>query len=161
MSEAEQLLAMLADVHEPPVPEAAWPWLWMLNGLLVTAWIGLRAWRRHRQRTALRREAITALDALSGDEPAARLANMATLLRRVVRERLGESVAGLDGDAWLAVLDGFFGTRWFTQGEGQVFGHTLYRRDTPASTEVAAVQAVVRSWLRSLPPATRDGVPGR
>jgi len=151
VSEAERLLALLADVHEPPAPQAALPWWWMLNALLAAAWFGLWAWRRHRRRNAWRREAIAALDTLSGRDAAARLVDMAILLRRVVRGRLGESVASLDGEAWLELLDRCFDTRWFTRGDGRLFGPALYRRGVTASVDIDAVQAGLRSQLKRLP----------
>ena len=151
MSEAAEILARLADVHEPPAPAEGVPWLLALNLALALLWIGLVVWKRWRRRTAWRREALGVLARIRGTPPERALPALATLLRRVARRRLGEGVAGLDGDAWLGALDACFGTDRFTAGPGRVFGDALYRPGAADGVDVGALCDEVGRMIRRCP----------
>ncbi len=151
MSEASDILARLADIHEPAAPEQGVPWLILLNLVLALVWILLLSWRRWRRREAWRREAIAIVDAMHGRSPDEALSALATLLRRVARRRLGERVARLDGEAWLAALDECFATDWFGRREGRAFGHDIYKPGTADAVDVDALRRHVRRLVRRLP----------
>ena len=80
MSETADLLARLADIHEPPAPEPSVPWLILLNLALALAWVALLAWRWWRRREAWRREALSIIDATRGRPSDEALTSLATLL---------------------------------------------------------------------------------
>ncbi len=78
----------------------------------------MRAMRRHMRR---------ALAATRRAPPDKQLAEQAIVLRRLARTLGGNEKAALRGDAWLAALDHWFRTDYFSRGEGRCFGDDLYR----------------------------------
>jgi len=150
VSDTATLLATLADVREPPTPDTGLPWLILLNVALAIAWLVLLLWQRHRRRNAWRREALATVHALRDDDSPDGPAALATLLRQVARHRLGDGVARLGGDDWLAALDRCFRTNWFSTGEGRAFGDALYRRGD-RGPDLRRLCDGVESELRRLP----------
>lgn len=119
-------LAGLRDIHIPEPPPAG-PGDVLLLAITVCALLlaGLLL-ARFIRRPAWKSEALQELDAAVDSDPRERLFRAASVLRRLAL-RDAPHAAKLSGDAWLAHLDGLFATRFFTVGEGRVFGEGLYR----------------------------------
>ena len=117
-------LLQLAPDRAPP-PLGWWPpapgW-WMLAGLLLTALAIGVWWRRRPRRPAVRRWRRAALRELAQWQAAAPTHPSADaalaqavqqLLRRYAVARYGrETVAALNGDAWIAFVVGHGGSAW-------------------------------------------------
>jgi len=138
-----ELIGLLEDVPEPPeialTPQTPG---WIVVGILalVSVVLALRwVWRRRRA-NAYRRAALEALD-VSQDDPVA----IASILRRAALVAYPRSeVAALDGDRWLAFLDGTYPGSGFVNGPGSVIATAPYRpeRASPEARRVAS------EWVR-------------
>lgn len=135
---------VLRDIHQPPAP-AWWPpapgW-WALALGIVLLGLALWAWRRRRARARAR---IAALfdDALAqADTPATRVAAMSSLLRRAAR-RHHAGADRIEGEAWLALLDGPRG-RGFADGPGRVLLEGPFRPDVTVA-EADALAPIARA----------------
>ncbi len=62
---------------------------------------------------------------------------LATILRRTLHHLHGDEVNLLEGQPWLDKLDSTFGTRFFTQGNGTIFGHDLYKKHQSSQLDVS------------------------
>ena len=139
--QAQELV--LRDVHVPDAP-ALWPpapgwWLVALGLVLVAASLW---WWRHRRRRRLQ-SWLNLFDAqASQPSTAARIAAMSELLRRAAR-RVDAKASRLEGEAWLAFLDGGK-PRGFVEGAGRLLLEGGYRRDVPTA-EFVAVEALARA----------------
>lgn len=109
MSGAIPDTARLADIHLPPAihwfpPAVGW---WIAMGLVaLSAAITLWLWRRHRQRQAYRREALTELVSIADIASDHQLAQqLNTLLRRVAMQSYPpQQVAALSSEHWADFL---------------------------------------------------------
>lgn len=112
---------VLRDIHQPPAPPW-WPpapgW-WLLAGLaaVLAGFLMLRALRRRARRRAIARMFDDAVGRAS--TPAAQVGAISELLRRAGR-RAEPDADRLDGDAWLALLDGDDPARPFSVGPARV-----------------------------------------
>lgn len=123
----------LRDIHQPP-PPPWWPpapgWWWLAAALLAllafVAWWWLRARRRRAAIVRLFDERVRA-----AATPVERVAAMSELLRRAARRR-DPAADRLQGDAWLAFLDGDTSSgdtaRPFLEGAGRVLLDGGFRR---------------------------------
>ena len=143
----------LRDVHLPPAP-AWWPpapgW-WVLAAGVCIALLAAYAWqsRRTRRRRAIEAVFDNAVDAAPGK--AAQVAAISELLRRAAR--LHEPAADrLQGDAWLALLDGDDAARPFSDGPGRLVLDGGFRPAVEAG-ELAALRAAARrrflQWMQA------------
>lgn len=142
---------VLRDVHQPLAP-SWWPpapgW-WLVAAALLMLALGLWWWRARRRR---QRHRIATLfdDAVSqaGDAPA-QVAAMSELLRRVARRR-DPHADRLEGDAWLAFLDGGDPARPFGIGPGRLLLDGGFRPDVDAEA-LAALRRLARerfiAWM--------------
>lgn len=133
---------VLRDVHVPATP-SLWPpapgW-WLLAGAVLLVIVACAAWRwRRRRRVRAWRRWFDAVQAEPGS--ARQVAAMSDLLRRAAR-RVEPHADRLQGEAWLAFLDGSQGTA-FTQGPGRLLLEGGYRRDVGAE-ELRAAAGVAR-----------------
>lgn len=144
---------VLRDIHLPP-PPPWWPpalgW-WLLAAIVALAavWL-LRRWRRRlrlrRQRELLLREWQRTLDLHPPQrEPAALVAALSLLLRRAARLHASQAVT-LQGDSWLAFLDGDDRAQPFRTGPGRLLLDGPYRPDVGVE-EARAVAELVRARL--------------
>lgn len=129
---------VLRDIHQP-APPSWWPpapgW-WVLAGIVIVALTVLVIWRR-RRRERQRRIAATFDEAVdSRDSASAQIAAMSELLRRAARRR-DPQADKLEGDAWLAFLDGQDRRRPFTDGPGRLLLEGGFRRDTDPEQAIA------------------------
>lgn len=145
---------VLRDIHQPPAPPW-WPpapgW-WMvaaavLGVALAVWWWRQRNVRRHRRAAALFDEALAA----AGDAPA-QVAAMSELLRRAARRR-DPAADRLEGEAWLAFLDGGddgVDARTFRDGPGRLLFDGAFRPQLDADA-VAQLRDVARrrfvAWM--------------
>ena len=136
---------VLRDIHQPDAP-GWWPpapgW-WMLAAALVLLTLAVLWWRRRQQR---RQRMVAALfdNALAAtDSPPARVAAMSELLRRASRRR-DAAADRLQGDAWLAFLDGGDKDARFARGAGRLLLDGGFRREV-AQDDVAALEALARA----------------
>lgn len=133
------LLAQLRDIHLPEAPAEPPVWPLVIATVLCLLAIAAIFYRRSKSRTSWSQEALAELDSIAekrtkiSDGPDA-LQQTAALLKRIVLTHSSDSsVKHLTGDKWLAHLDQFFNTRYFSAGDGQIFGNTLYQQDGQAS----------------------------
>lgn len=147
---------VLREIH---LPEAVGGWPpapgWLLSAALLLAllWLVIRL-RRHWRAGALRRAVRREFKGLrkawraSGDDQAL-LRGLSALLRRVaITTAPRESVAGLQGEAWLAFLDAGLPERrrgGFTEGVGRVLADGPYRPD--ATLDAKPLLKLTRVWL--------------
>ncbi len=144
MADVARMLELMHPMREPPPPSPVAPFLVMaLLGCAAAVLALALVWQAWRRGAGLRRSALAALAASRALVPDERFAAQAGLLRRLARRLGGEAAARLHGQAWLERLDAMFGTRFFTQGEGQAYGDALYARQC-----VSDVDALDRSLAR-------------
>ena len=145
---------VLRDVHVPASP-SWWPlapgW-WLVVAAVLLVAVGVVAWRVHRHR---RRQAwLRWFDAAGkAGTPADQVAAMSERLRRAAR-RLDPAADRLEGEAWLAFLDGRQGGHAFSQGPGRLLLDGGYRRDV-APAELASATTVARARFLELMAGTR------
>ncbi|GAB3315986.1 DUF4381 family protein [Luteimonas notoginsengisoli] len=142
----------LRDIHQPP-PPPWWPpapgWWWLATVLLVllafAAWWWLRARRR---RAAIVRLFDERVDAAA--TPVERVAAMSELLRRAARRR-DPAADRLQGDAWLAFLDGDMQAASakapFSAGAGHVLLDGGFRREIDDDAAAALLPLARRRYL--------------
>lgn len=145
----------LRDIHLPGEP-SWWPpapgW-WVLAALLALAvwWLGrrlLQALRRRRQRAELGAE-MRRIQRAHESDPVAQLAAASELLRRACR-RYAPAALALQGEDWLAFLDGRRSDVPFTRGAGRLLLDGPYRRRLDGA-EVQAVLGLIERRLLALP----------
>jgi HAMP domain-containing protein len=140
---------VLRDIHLPAAP-SWWPpapgW-WILAGLalLALAWL---AWRLHRRARLARRTRVLerAWQELLARHPADRqpaqlVAGLSELLRRCARLHAPQALP-LQGEAWLAFLDGDDARRPFREGPGRLLLDGPYRPQVAADEAQALAQLV-------------------
>lgn len=144
--QAQELV--LRDVHVPEAP-SLWPPApgWWLVALAAAAIVASLWWWRHRRHRRLQSWLKLFDEAESGANAAARIAAMSELLRRAAR-RVDAQADHLEGEAWLAFLDGKK-SHDFTEGAGRLLLEGGYRRDVPAA-EFAAASALARARFLEL-----------
>lgn len=144
--QAQELV--LRDVHVPAAP-SWWPPApgWWLVACTVALVVGVAWWWRRRRWQRL--QAWSRLFDASGEDAntAARVAAMSELLRRAAR-RVDAKADHLQGEAWLAFLDGKK-SRDFSGGAGRLLLEGGYRREVPAE-EFAAASALARARFLEL-----------
>lgn len=155
------IAGQLRDIHLPPAP-GAWPpapgwWGLALITLAAVAWIVRRRIRRRPLHAALRELDALAAGPSAGRDPVWTGQEISRVLRRYARWRFPQSgVAGLTGGAWLDFLDTHGDAGSFTGGPGALLETLPYRRPgtvaTGVDTDVSALLALARRWLRSNAP---------
>jgi hypothetical protein len=142
----------LRDIHQPPAPPW-WPpapgWWWLAAALLVllafAVWWWLRARRRRAAIVRLFDERVHA-----AATPVERVAAMSELLRRAARRR-HPAADRLQGDAWLAFLDGdrtpANTARPFSDGAGRVLLDGGFRREVDDEAAAALLPLARRRYL--------------
>ncbi len=144
----------LRDIHQPPAPPW-WPpapgWWWLAAVLLallaLAAWWWLRAQRR---RAAIARLFDARLRA--ANTPVEQVAAMSELLRRAARQR-APGADHLQGEAWLAFLDGEGGAKVahgphpFSEGAGRMLLDGGFRRDVGEDDAAALLPLARRRYL--------------
>ena len=150
MADTGRLLELMHPMREPPQPAAVTPFLFTAGlGCLVALVAFALYWIALRRRAGLRRAAEAALAASRALAPPERLAAQAMVLRRLVRNVLGEGEARAQGPVWLQTLDRLFATRFFTQGEGKAYGDALYAPST--APDVDALDRALAGMIAKLP----------
>ena len=145
---------VLRDVHLPASP-SWWPpapgW-WLVAAAVLLVALGVTVWRvlQYRRRKAWLRWFDAACE--SGT-PAEQVAAMSERLRRAAR-RLDPAADRLEGEAWLAFLDGRRGDHAFSQGAGRLLLDGGYRRDV-TQAELASAATVARARFLELMAGTR------
>ena len=153
----------LNDIHLPAAI-SWWPpapgWWMALGAVLILAlcgfWLWRRTVRRRYQRLALR--ALLALEQqhLQDQDQMQLVAALSRLLRQAAMLHFPAThCAGLVGNDWLVFLDQTPGKVNFSEGAGQILASGPYFSRTP-EVDAAALIAVCRSWLRSLPPVPKS-----
>ena len=94
---------------------------------------------------------LASIEALIETSPEAGLRRLSILLRRVCLSRHPrEHVAGLTGEAWLALLDQSFKTPRFATGPGRYLVEAPYRPNAHIRAEdIRPLLALCRLWLKS------------
>lgn len=155
----------LRDIHLPA--EIGWwplaPGWWLLAALLLASLVYLvyRLWRGWK-RAAARRAALAEFRELRSkfdeDGNAAEFVTaVSTLLRRAMLScERRQAVAGVVGDAWLALLDRGLNQPGFVSGIGRCLADLPYRAQPALQpAEMDELSNLVQRRLRSLPGGTR------
>ena len=164
-------LGQLRDIHEPaysPWPPSLMGWLLLVAIVMGIALTGWWRWRRYvadPRRAASRKLADLRRRRADGEAVAALVAELATLLRRIVLVQCPRAhVAGLCGRRWLEFLDREFVPQAFIGGCGECLTWAPYAR--AADVDVAALLALAESVLASSiepgsnPRGVRSGMSG-
>ena len=126
---ATEILAQLRGIQMPQAPAepAIWPVILSLGILLLllTAYLLSRA----RGQTTWAKQAKRELDTIELGKNTNALNQTAALLKRIViTHDKSNEIKHLSGDRWLRYLDSFFKTRYFSEGNGQLFGTAQYQQ---------------------------------
>ena len=133
MSDTTELLDSIRDIHVPPPPESSSALLLGLLGLFIVLFVIVAAGLFLRRRTRVNRSLQKELQTIRSKPQKTALVELAVLLRRVMHHLHGDKINLLQGQLWLDALDATFNTRFFTKGDGSVFGNALY--DTAGSNQ--------------------------
>lgn len=150
-----ELLSQLRDIQEPLAPQGTSLWLIAVCTALAMLLIVILWFQRKRTRYAFRREAFTRIDAIAnqdGHSDERSVFDLATLLRQLMRQRVGNRINALDDIDWLKALDTEFSSAWFTTGRGQVFGSALYNNTELTAAELKTICKELKSEIRRLQP---------
>lgn len=160
-----ELLNQVREIQEPVAPQGTSLVLIALCLALAFLLLVILAFQRNRTRYAFRREAFSRIDAVANNNANSISDNkqtqgkhsafeLATLLRQIMRQRVGSSINKLDDTGWLKALDAEFNSAWFTTGRGQVFGSALYNGKELTAHELASVCKELKSEIRRLKPTS-------
>lgn len=148
------LLKQLHDIHLPP-PIPVWPLApgWYVLGLFIISLLLICSYRywRHLKKQAYRKWALRELQRIQqgyDQEPLSYLSAISTLLRRIaITAYPQQTVASLQGQAWLAFLDRTGKTNQFSQGVGKILADAPYQSqlNTALSPEFFKL---VNHWIR-------------
>jgi len=131
MSDKTALLNSLRDIHEPAAPGVTSPlWIVLLASLAlpVLGVLLVRFIKQHRQRNP---PWASQLSLARTEQPEKARLRLARLLRHIC-VRQDSAANSLSGQDWLEYLDKVFSTDYFTQGDGQLFGNSLYAPIEPS-----------------------------
>ena len=147
------LLSQLRDVREPMPPEGVPLWLILANVAVIGLILTLLLYRRHNRRFGWRKRLIAELQQARRQSPEQAIFTTAQLLRRLLLYR-GSTVQTCSGNSWLLLLDNHFQTRWFTQGNGRVFGDSLYQPAVLSQAATLSLLDEVEGLIKTLPATT-------
>lgn len=119
------LLAQLRDIQLPAAPAEPALWPTLAAALLLACALMVKLLLKRRHKTSWFDEAIQELNEIRQVQPAVAVHRTAALLKRIVLTH-DSSLRHETGEQWLHSLDNFFCTSYFTCGDGQIFGDSLY-----------------------------------
>jgi hypothetical protein len=145
-------LQNLRDIHLP-MPISFWPlapgWYWLIGVLLVGAVIFIFSYRFLKRSRFAALHQLRQLQIACDQKTAAAtiLSELSSLLRRIaLLKHTRESVAGLNGTAWLKFLDTTGKTEVFTSTVGQLLISGPYQRQTEA--DITQLLIATEKWIR-------------
>jgi Ca-activated chloride channel family protein len=145
----------VAGLIDIPLPAqiSLWPETWTLRmaivlivgGMIAAIWWFARQWRTNRYRRA----ALAELDRiLHAPQPSA--VALELLLRRTALAVFPrDTVAPLNGQAWLAFLDKTYGGHEFSEGAGRMLALSPYERQPADTGNITSTADLVRRWIRT------------
>ena len=157
MSERDQLLAQLRDIHLPaadaPAALATGPLAALgLALILLAAFVMFRRWQRRRLYAALAElRRIGRRHARDGDAAALARELAALLRRQAMRCFPGAPVAAMVDAEWLAFLDAHGGGGAFSTGPGAALTSLPYRAPGAAPVDAPGMLQLAERWLRANP----------
>lgn len=156
MSEPEQLLAQLRDIHLPadaPASAANGPLAALMLALaIVAAFALLRRWQRRRLYAALAElRRIERNYSHDGDAAALARALAALLRRQAMRCFPATPVAGMVDADWLGFLDAHGGDGAFRDGPGAALASLPYCGPGAALADASDLLKLAERWLRANP----------
>lgn len=135
--DATQLLALVKDIHLPAAPAAPAIWPMLLTATVILIAIAALIFSRYQKRSTWASQARAELKEIEQQRNPQALEQTASLLKRIALTNDQRNIVKhLSGDNWLRYLDHFFNTRYFTEGDGKVFGKALYEKDTQAPDDL-------------------------
>ena len=147
------ILQQLRGIQLPPAPPEPPLWPLALASIVIATGIAVYLFKRATQRQ-WHHQALAELHNIQHIPQDKKLFVTAKLLRRIVLTgNQPLSTGHLTDKAWLSQLDHFFNTRYFSPGDGRVFGAELYRQTevTPDQTEkiIRKVKTLVKykAWF--------------
>jgi len=153
MNQTEQILSQLREVQLPPAPEGASIGLMSANLILLLLILCGVFYRRHRRQNQWRRDALFRVQQARIETPPVAVLRLAKLLRQILMHR-HHDIPG-NAQSWLDELDAAFGTDWFTQAQGRLFGAALYQPQQPSGEELQALCDRIEQLIKKLPARTR------
>jgi len=112
---------------EAPVEPAIWPVILSIGILLLLLTVYLLS--RASGQTTWAKQAKRELDTIELGKNTNDLNQTAALLKRIVMTHdKSNKIKHLSGDRWLRYLDSFFKTRYFSEGNGKLFGTAQYQQ---------------------------------
>lgn len=152
-----QLRRLSIDAQRPPTCSQISRFALFTAGAVVAFGV-LFVWRKRRQSTRYRREALVELRALARrmKEPETRpdaLTALPRLVQRVCLELIEpERLEGLSGQEWLEFLDSTWPGGSFSNGPGRVLATLSYSNraglQTVSAEQAAEIVEIVRRWIR-------------
>ena len=145
-------LAQLRDIHLPPAI-SAWPlapgWYLLIIALALILSViiifAFRYYKKRKKRLYMLRQ-LQQICVTHQDNPILAISNISALLRRITLARYPrEKVAGLNGEAWLKLLDHCGNTHAFSQGAGRLLITAPYQQR--ASIDIEGIQQLIRGWI--------------
>ena len=151
---ATPTLDALKELPLPPViPYTPHTIGWAILAGILLLLILWSLWRRHKRRLAnrYRVEALAELDQIEqalGTEPSAAI-RLPVLIKRVALTCASRAdIASLSGDAWLQWLDSSLPQAGFLEAPGKLIPTLAYGSPNADSTELHALLALTRRWIR-------------
>ena len=127
--DTSELLAQLRGIQLPEAPAEPQIWPVVLSVIVIVFALLAYMFSRTRGRSSWVKQATFELEAIKSNEGTEGLQSTSVLLKRIViTHDNSNEVMHLSGDNWLHFLDGFFSTRYFSEGDGQLFGTAKYRQ---------------------------------
>jgi hypothetical protein len=143
-------LAGMEPIEPDPIPFStdtpAWKVVWVILALLILYGL-FKAYRKYRA-NAYRREALVALEDIA-KKPHAVKSIMFLLKRTALIGYPRQEVAGLEGDAWLAFLDGTLPEGGFSPLK-EVIHAAIYKDETTevSASDIDRLINLSKIWIR-------------
>jgi hypothetical protein len=149
----------LRDLHLPE-PPGFWPpalGYWLVAGAILACLLLCALYLRRRSRLRYRNQALKELKQLEQQQMTSSelLSALSRLLRRAAMAGFPEySCSSLTGERWLQFLDDKLKDKGFSEGAGSALATGPYQQQV--EYDRAALLTLCRSWLRTLPPRSRQ-----
>lgn len=146
-----ELLAQLRGIHLPETPAEPQSWPLILALTIIATALLCHLVSRYRSYMSWSKQACRELDLIKDSENLHGLQSTAALLKRIALTHDHDNrVKQLSGDDWLTYLDKLFETRYFSEGDGQLFGTAQYQKDRKLSPQsYKDIKALIKRKARS------------
>lgn len=155
---AEELVLALKDIQPPAAPDwwlIAPAYLYAIFGIVAVAtltWLIIRQRRVNRLASLAEQDLQRISSSYTRDGDSREFAlQLAKWLRQVAMLAYpSRRIEGCTGDAWLKFLDEGLGDERFSNGQGKLFAHSVYR--SQVSVDAAQLVDLCAQWLAAVKP---------